>query len=175
MKRGLGSIIDRAPSVRDTACDRTDLDDGSPGSTQKRHESLTEADDGEEIGSKHGFHLREVGFDARDSVIWALVNTLVRLHPREVLTPPGIIDQVIQSPTRSFLHLLFAGIDAFQLIHLQTKGDDVQVRQILNGFGSSCRGENSQALSMELASKGVTDASWAAPVASFSEKIVDGG
>ena len=53
MKRGLGSIINRAPSVGDTACDRTDLDDGSPGSTEKRHESLTKADDGEEVGCEH--------------------------------------------------------------------------------------------------------------------------
>ena len=128
MECGLGSIINRAPSVGDTACDRTDLDDRSSGSTEKRHESLTKADDGEEIGREHCFHLREVGFDARDGVIWALVSTLIRLIVSDALTPPGVIDQVIQSSTCSFLHLLFAGIDAFQLINLQTKGDDTQVR-----------------------------------------------
>ena len=90
----------------------------------------------------------------------------------DALTPPGIIDQVIQSPTCSFFHLLSAGIDAVQLIHLQTKGDDTQVRQILNGFGFSCRGENSQALGVELASKSVTDASGVAPVAYISGKFL---
>lgn len=89
------------------------------------------------------------------------------------LTPPGIIDQVIQSPTCPFLHLLFAGVDAFQLINLQTKGVDTQVRQILNGFGSPCCSENSQALGMELASKSVTDASRTTPVASISGEIGD--
>ena len=44
---------DEAPSVRETAGDRTDLDDGSLGLTEKRHEGLTEVDDGEEIGSEH--------------------------------------------------------------------------------------------------------------------------
>ena len=53
MKRGLGSVVNGAPNVGDTTCDRTDLDDGPPGSTEKRHESLTEADDGEEIGGEH--------------------------------------------------------------------------------------------------------------------------
>ena len=91
----------------------------------------------------------------------------------DVLTPPSIIDQVIQSPTRSFFHLLFTGVDAVQLINLQTKGNDTQVRQILNAFGSPCRGEDSQAFGMELASKSVTDASRTAPVASISGKIVE--
>ena len=91
----------------------------------------------------------------------------------DVLTPPSIIDQVIQSPTRSFFHLLFAGVDAVQLINLQTEGDDTQVRQILNGLSSSCRSENSQAFGMKFASESVTDASRIAPVASISGKIVE--
>ena len=36
-------IINGAPSVRETAGDRTDLDNGPLGLTEKRHEGLTEA------------------------------------------------------------------------------------------------------------------------------------
>ncbi len=42
-----------ALSIRETAGDRTDLDDGSLGSTEKRQEGLTGADDRKEIGSEH--------------------------------------------------------------------------------------------------------------------------
>ncbi len=42
-----------SPKHKGTAGDRTDLDDGSLGLTEKRHEGLTEADDGKEIGSEH--------------------------------------------------------------------------------------------------------------------------
>ena len=46
-------LYNESPSVRETAGDRTDPDDGSQGLTEKRHEGLTEADNGEEIGREH--------------------------------------------------------------------------------------------------------------------------
>lgn len=69
MKRGFGCIIDGAPSIGETACDRADLDDCSTGVAQKRHECLTESDHGEEVGCEDGLYFREVGFDGWYGVI----------------------------------------------------------------------------------------------------------
>ena len=99
----------------------------------------------------------------------------MRLPVSDLLTPSSIIDQVVQPPTCQSFHLLFADIDAFLLINLETKGYDTQLRQVLNRFSRSCCSENSQAFRMERASKSVTNASRTAPVASIREKIVDGG
>ena len=99
----------------------------------------------------------------------------MRLLVRDLLTPPSIVDQVIQSPTCLFFHLLFAEMYAFYLINLQTKGYDTQVCQIPNRFSSSCCSENSQALGMKFASKSVTNASRTTAVASIRRKIVDRG
>ena len=99
----------------------------------------------------------------------------MRVLVSDLLTPASVIDQVIQPPTCSFFHLLFADIDAFLLVNLQTKGYDTQIGQILNRFSCSCCSENSQAFSMKFASKSVANASRTTPVASISRKIVDGG
>lgn len=87
---------------------------------------------------------------------------------RRLLTPPCIIDQVIQPAFGSFLDGFFAGVDTFQLVDFETQCLDANVRQILDGFGRSCCGEDAQAFRVELSGEGIPDAARTAPGGIFS-------
>lgn len=113
MQGGFGSIIDGAPRVRDAAGHRTDLDDRAPRMAKERHKCLTEPHNGEEVGGKDGLDFGVVGFNGWDSVVWVQSITTLNciIFVVGLLASPSIVDQVIQSPSRSLPYLVFTCIN----------------------------------------------------------------